>query len=1027
MPSIRSAVFLFLLLFGVVFSVVFGVVRASGAPPSQGAPEARTTPAYARDSIHALLAGTFADRRADVAAFQKALRRFECVRHAGTSVTAATVSGDDAFVELLVSATGDLPLTHVPREFPPRWRMHLRRDGDGWRVVRAGSMERDLAAVLAWSDPPAQDAMLRDCGDLASPELVYQLVELGTVLGSKGEYAREERLASIALGIAGDLRDPLSRARALWLLARAKDSMDAYDAALPLYDEARILADANGDRETTARALVGYGFTHVNRYDFAKAKGPLAEGLAIALSVGDHMIADNAHLGMATMHLFSGEYIEALRDLDQAREHAEKAGDRVVVAAATANSGLVFHEMNSYYVAADRLREAIAVYRELGNVRGEMRNLRNLADIEAGVRHLETASAYLDRIDAYLAKVPNDRQAAFAAATRATIAGHRNDYETAGRETLRALGLAGKVDDQYLTAVLTNKLSEIRLTQRRDREAADLAEKAVELSLAVPALFPTAKLNAAKAYGRLGQREDAFRALHAAVESIESLSANVPGTEEEQQTFYFDKTGAYYEMFHKLVEQDQPEAAIGWIERSRSRSLIDYLGRNRVSADRNLLSAEERKEELAREQELVTLNRSLRELHAQPVKDAKGVDRIQEEIRQKRLSLQEYKALLYSRHPDLALARGALPRPSLSEIQKLIPPDGAILEYVVETDVAWLVVLQNTGRPYIARIDIEIADLDSRVNAFVKQIAQRDLGSHANARALYELLLKPAASVLRSKKSLCLIPDGPLWRLPFQALVDGRNKYVIERNTIFYTPSLSLLAWYGRHPAKRDAAKASVLVLANPRLTAETVQMAQAIQRDEDLAPLPEAEEEARQIEAMYGGDARVVTGTEATEAFLKRNAAGYRIIHLATHASFNDTSPLHSHLVLAAGRDSTEDGLLEAHEIMNLDFAPDLVVLSSCETGRGEFRGGDGLVGMSWALLVAGCPTAVVSQWKVGSASTAKLMTEFHRRLSRVPRNERRRAAARALREAHLAVMHMPQYQYPYDWSAFMVVGNGW
>jgi CHAT domain-containing protein len=203
--------------------------------------------------------------------------------------------------------------------------------------------------------------------------------------------------------------------------------------------------------------------------------------------------------------------------------------------------------------------------------------------------------------------------------------------------------------------------------------------------------------------------------------------------------------------------------------------------------------------------------------------------------------------------------------------------------------------------------------------------------------------------------------------------------------------------------------------------------MAHAIQRDENLAPLPEAEEEARQIEAMYGGDARVVTGTEATEEFLKHNAARYRIIHLATHATFNDTSTLHSHLVLGAGRDSTEDGLLEAHEIMNLDFAPDLVILSSCETGRGEFRGGDGLVGMSWALLVAGCPTAVVSQWKVGSASTAKLMTEFHRRLSRVPWNDRRRAAARALREAHLAVMHMPQYRYPYDWSAFIVVGNGW
>jgi len=118
---------------------------------------------------------------------------------------------------------------------------------------------------------------------------------------------------------------------------------------------------------------------------------------------------------------------------------------------------------------------------------------------------------------------------------------------------------------------------------------------------------------------------------------------------------------------------------------------------------------------------------------------------------------------------------------------------------------------------------------------------------------------------------------------------------------------------------------------------------------------------------------------------------------------------------------------LLEAREIMNLDLTSDLVILSSCETGRGEVRAGEGLIGMSWALLMAGCPTAVVSQWKVGSASTATLMTELHRRLSRVAPANRRRIAASALRAACLAVMRIPQYRNPYDWSAFVVVGNGW
>jgi CHAT domain-containing protein len=305
-------------------------------------------------------------------------------------------------------------------------------------------------------------------------------------------------------------------------------------------------------------------------------------------------------------------------------------------------------------------------------------------------------------------------------------------------------------------------------------------------------------------------------------------------------------------------------------------------------------------------------------------------------------------------------------------------------------------------------------------------VARRDLGSRAEARRLYDLLVKPAEAALQSKPSLCIIPDGPLWQLPFQSLVDGKGRYVVERRTIFYTPSLSLLAWYAKHPRTSEA-KHDVLVLANPRLAPQTTQLVRAVQRDESMGPLPEAEEEAREIKAMYRGDATIVTGEDATESFLKRNANRYRIIHLATHAVFDDTSPLHSHLLLASAQNSAEDGMLEAREIMNFEFDPDLVVLSSCETGRGEVRGGDGVIGMSWALLVAGCPTAVVSQWKVGSAGTEKLMTEFHRRLSKVPPERRRATAARALRAADLAVMQMPEYRYPYDWSAFVVIGNGW
>jgi CHAT domain-containing protein len=677
-------------------------------------------------------------------------------------------------------------------------------------------------------------------------------------------------------------------------------------------------------------------------------------------------------------------------------------------------------DMNNMALAADRLREAIEIYHALGNTRGEMRNLRNLAEVEAATEHLETASRLLDRLDAYLAKEPNERLAMFVAATRVSIANSRHDLPLADREATRAIELAKKNDNQHLLAVMTNLMSSIRYRQKRYAEAAQLAESAIELSRAIPVEFKVANEKAASAYEKLGRSADAKRALQAAIDSIEGELANVPGTEDDKQTFYEDKSTPYLGMFRLLAAEHQPEKAIEWVERSRSRSLIEYLGRTKSAPERHDAG------ELQREQALVKLNRDLRELYAAPARDGETVARLEKDLREKRLDLQDYQARLYSKYPHMALERGALPRPTFAEVQKLIPKNGAILQYVVDEDFTWIVVIRSSGRPYIRKIPIDARQLHARMTAFFTRVARRDLGIRAESRRLYDLFVKPAEPALQGKTSLCIIPDSLLWELPFQSLVDGKGRYFIERRTMFYAPSLSLLAWYASHP-RASQAKEDVLVMANPQLSSQTTRMARAVRRGESMGPLPEAEDEARAIKAMYGSEATVVIGSDATEAFLKRNANRYRIIHLATHAVFDNTSPLHSHLLLAAGKDSAEDGLLEAREIMNLDLAPDLVILSSCETGRGEVRGGDGLVGMSWALLVAGCPTAVVSQWKVGSAGTEKLMTEFHKRLSKLPPDRRRAGAARSLRAADLALMQMPEYRYPYDWSAFVVIGNGW
>src|SRR6185369_6417954 len=151
------------------------------------------------------------------------------------------------------------------------------------------------------------------------------------------------------------------------------------------------------------------------------------------------------------------------------------------------------------------------------------------------------------------------------------------------------------------------------------------------------------------------------------------------------------------------------------------------------------------------------------------------------------------------------------------------------------------------------------------------------------ARRLYDLLIAPVAPALQGKKIVCFIPNSELWRVPFQALVDPAGRHFVERYALFYAPSLALLSWYEHHQ-KRSGDARTLLAVGNPQLSGDTEQMARAVHRDESLAPLPDAEREARGIARFFDPRSTLVlTGAQATETRLKREIGRYRFMHFAT------------------------------------------------------------------------------------------------------------------------------------------------
>jgi CHAT domain-containing protein len=189
-------------------------------------------------------------------------------------------------------------------------------------------------------------------------------------------------------------------------------------------------------------------------------------------------------------------------------------------------------------------------------------------------------------------------------------------------------------------------------------------------------------------------------------------------------------------------------------------------------------------------------------------------------------------------------------------------------------------------------------------------------------------------------------------------------------------------------------------------------------------SPLPATGEEAKAIARFYGSVP--LLGESATEAALRQQIEQAQVIHLATHGFLHPTRPMSSGVLLTlpekepGPQETANDGVLQAWEIYSeLKLKAELVVLSACETGRGQNVAGEGIVGLTRALQSAGARSIVASRWAVSDESTRRLMVGLHRKLWEGKGKDE------ALREAMREVREEAERGHPYYWAPFFLLGD--
>lgn len=326
----------------------------------------------------------------------------------------------------------------------------------------------------------------------------------------------------------------------------------------------------------------------------------------------------------------------------------------------------------------------------------------------------------------------------------------------------------------------------------------------------------------------------------------------------------------------------------------------------------------------------------------------------------------------------------------------------------------WACVLHHRGAPVWTRLSDsptlgswsnEDASLADRVARRLAGRPTTRTGLNRDLQRLYEQRLRPLEPHLRDVRRLIILPNGPMARVPVQALT--------HRYTISYAPSATVFAWLSEtaHAAPTVKDHASLLALGAP---------SNSTRQDSQTSPIPGTGLEVRSIARLFrhpesrtqhdaysidDGESRepmLLLNKDATEDNLQQLAVAdqlrrFSFIHLATHGVLNDLAPWRSALLLsppesrhASGSDAhhrrVHDDRLTAEQIVRTwRLNAELVTLSGCETALGRVEGGEGFVGFSQALFASGARSLVLSLWKVDDQATALLMRRFYENLTGV------------------------------------------
>jgi tetratricopeptide (TPR) repeat protein/CHAT domain-containing protein len=729
-----------------------------------------------------------------------------------------------------------------------------------------------------------------------------------------------------------------------------------YEQALDYYNRSLAIERRLNDPTGIATRLQNIGNVHRVRGDYASALESYSQSLAIAQQSPNSGTVATTLGGIGLVRALQRDNAQALEYFDKSLARFESDGDQVGMARMLSFIGNTRYVLGQYDLAL----EAYEKSRELYEKRSDHLNRAHVL-LGMGAGHLAQKNPIL--------ALKNFHEAL-------TL------YTTLGRK-------ADIADALSRLAVAYREQGDNAKALEFAQSAVRLAKEADVFSIAVYALT-----EAGKAQRALGHKTEALNAFAEAIQVQRSIRP-----ETGPDGIETDRSGVlpYLGAMEMLVELNQSRDALVRADDAKSQFLREVIQRGSFTITKGMTATQ-------REQELRQVG-DVASLKAQVYGGHDANNELKTRLSAARGKYESFRKQLYATHPQLAINRGELATLKIEELRPFVTNNAALLQYAVTDEKVFLFVV-TAGTP---TLDVRVYPLNTSRNGIAQKIAnfKQSIDNSVTARELYDILLAPAEPQIAQRSKLIVVPDGPLWDVPFEALRPADDRYVLDQSAVSYAISFSALREMSK---RRTTRRAATLVAFGSRTVAKDV--LERVQRTYSGLKLAETEtSELDKLQTIYGaGRTRFYSAAAAKKERVKAELSAATVLHLATPAILDQTVPMYSLFFMSP--DTADDGLLKLWEITTLNSKARVIVLPHAWTA-GQSQTGDARIALSWAWFVAGTPAVVLNRWE---GNDAEFIYDLHQRLKTTAPN------AEQVRQA---MLNLRRREPPSHWAGYMFLGN--